>query len=182
MHKEQLLLAWALSEALSPRWAAFYDERLNAFLKVELKAGDWNNLSPKACEELVALLYERRKPYIEKYIDPATRIRLIKLPVDILERVCVSPTIGWRDYPVTLGEFLNGQYSPDTESDPRNYARKLLHSTQSIGFESYPIFAYDPKLNAEILIEGYARCISLLYRKRAGEPVDDVYAWRCAQE
>ncbi len=178
--KQDVLLSWALSEALSPRWRDYYGKQLSPPLQAALKKGSMAALSYADREELVAHLRERRPEYINEYIEPATRFSFINLPPDALEKICISPTISWRDKPFTLAQFLTGSYDPNTWHDPRNAAQRMQQSPEKVGYAGYPIFAYDRKVRCDILIEGYTRCICKIYKHRAGERVDGTLAILCS--
>jgi hypothetical protein len=179
--KRNVLLFWALAEALSPRWRHVYKDLLNPKLAAALGIRPLKPLTPEMEDELIALLRQRRKAHMDKYIDPASGFMWIQLPPLVLEKLHITPSISFRDYPVTLGDFIKGQYDAETWHDPRNAARRMLEMPEDVPFYGYPIFAWDKKIEAEVLIDGYARCIEKLYRIEAGEVVSDVQAILCVR-
>ncbi len=181
LSKRDVLLSWALAEAVSPRWRHAYENQLSDELARALARRPLPPLSPAHEDELIALLRIRRKAHMDKYIDPAAGFVWIKLPPVVLEKLFVTPSIGFRDYPVKIGDFLKGSYDPETWHDPRNAARRMVETPEDVPFTGYPIFAWDTQIGAEVLIEGYTRCIAKIYRIERGESVDDTDAILCTR-
>lgn len=169
MHDE-VLFGWALAEAYSPRWQADYAENLPADLLGKIRTQDTPSFNRADKEQLIALLRQRRTYMVETYIDSADSFRLIDVPLEMLELLPVMPSFSYKDDPVPLGHYIDWDRNPEWTHDPRNHAAdQLKNPLPHKGFNFYPIIAYSFQTRCDVLIEGYVRCTTSLWRKRAGE-------------
>ncbi len=163
--RREVLLSWALAEALSPRRAHYYEGVLAAGFATSPEA-----LSIIEQAQLLAVLNKDRGWLIEEYVDPCTRFELGLLrTVDIAETVMMPWMVSSKEAKrATLGKYIEGKYDLGRASDPRNAARNIVANTNPVPYTGFPILAWDKRLECGVIIEGFARLISMLYRLEQG--------------
>lgn len=161
--REQVLLAWAQAEAESPRFKSYY-------------------ASAQTESELLNLFHAYRGALIEEYILPAKEFRLIEIAPELLSLLPVLPKIGWKDYPVLLGQYIDGPHNPDLSTDPRVNARHMAEMLPPVDIAGMLILAHDRKLNCHVLVEGYSRALCTLMRLREGKKAEPIQMAYCVRK
>lgn len=174
LDKQQVLFSWALSECFSPRWSALMAEGLSEELRRRIAQGQSSGYPEAQCRELITRLESRRAEMLSQLLDRAAGFRLIHVPAELLEMLPVLPECGWKEYPVLLGQYVNGPHKPDSPHDPRAWAKRYRQSPPPANFTGYPLLAYSPKLKCHTLVDGYSRCIGAILRLREGKPASDM--------
>lgn len=167
--RNQVLFSWALSEAYSPRWREETMAAVGPSLKAKIARGETRDFALAEQDELIAAFSTRRGYFVDPYINQAKSFKIIPLRYDVLERVPVLPTFSLREKPMSLAEYMNGESHDDWMKDPRHAAMRCLNQPGNLPDIGYPVVAYEESLGVPVLIDGYVRCITLLWRQRRGE-------------
>jgi hypothetical protein len=183
LSREEVLFNWSLAEAYSPRWREEYIKKLAPELWNKILRQDFTAFSLDDQDALISLLYERRTYLVDTYIHEASRFKLIDIAAEMLELLPVMPSFSYKDDPVPLGHYIDWDRSPEWKDDPRNHAAEQLKNLlPHKGFNFYPIIAYSFQTRCDVLIEGYVRCTTSLWRKRAGETIAPLRIVYCEVE
>ncbi len=179
--REEVLFSWALGEAYSPRWQQDVMNAVSDRLKTKLARGETVRFTAKEQAELITDLSTRRPWFISEYIDKSNHFRVMHFPSKLLGGIAVLPTFGWEKNPVSLSRYLKMESKEEWLQDPRQAAKKLMANPPASPYSGLPIVAYSDELKCDMLIDGYSRLITAIWRMEKGEhfpPVAMIYCER----
>lgn len=179
--REDILLPWAFGEVTNPRWREKFLPHFGEELYGKIaKVNSPKKLRRRDRAMLLKQFIILRKKLLDEYFFPSKYFKIIDYPVEMLENIIVMTSMGWRDHPVTIAEYMRGEYSKNFVNDPRVAAELKDHNTK-IKCKIYPILAYDQALKTTVLIDGYSRVISLIHKYRNGEKLKPVKMIFCGR-
>jgi hypothetical protein len=171
--RRDVLLSWALAEALSTRWTERYEGTLQAGF-----ASDPASLSAVEQALLLQSIQSYRSHLISAYIDPASRYELEAVPEAQIANLLLMPKMmpGER---LTLGEYINIGGPNYADKDPRRVARDILEKPTPSPYFGFPIIAWDKDFEDYVIIEGYARLLYALLRLKRGDKLGNIVVIYC---
>lgn len=183
--REEVFALWGFSEIFSPRFAEGYmGWGITSEFIAKSKNAAFENLTPAEKSELVRVVSRYRRPIIEgatkNYLPPATKFHFMEITTDRLHAIPLMNSF-YRKTPATLGEYIANDPPDNFNQSYRDVigaAEEILKTNRP--YNGFPMIAYDPRLRKDVLIDGYARVISRIFKYDKDKIIEPVRFIKCA--